>query len=557
MAEVPVGLRAALALLEELTYGGAHPLSSDAWLDLETRSVFCPLAGRQGLGDAAVRALRYSPHTGFEGAIACPPFSNDHKIPQDLARMGSLWYLVAADHVLGCTLSAESRQERFADNLEGFFASARSPRHAFWSCPMDTGIGATNLLFASEYFIQLNSSSAPAVRIRGLRDHFGSMAEEFLSLIEERSPTLNNNHHLMNCVSRTLLTCLGDDAAKLDLDLRVLAEEIPRHFDKDGFLAEGSTWYHAFVHQALNFALGVLQAYHPGNPSVAALAAMIGVVKPVPGGLIAGRELLLIGDADGSTYGPCIVAGVEEGPGAWRLNLVRRFPSAEEGGSVVWAERGGVALRLWAAEPEALVAPASLEPSWTWDVKERTRAGLRLITWRLHPAVASPPQRPEAEHLSGFGLILVSLGPVKVVIRTLPDMSRGALGHYHQDVGAVYVAVGDRWLSTDPGVVTYTGDLSLRARLRGATAHPTLIPAINQAAQPTGPFSASQSHLQERIVWGESCWRISHSVGADSYYLLVRTTRAGGLVMRRWTRSSRCNVPELAPEPSSYGYRIR
>jgi hypothetical protein len=544
-------LARALARVAELVYAGAVPLSSDVWLDLNANALFCPVwSATEPDGGPGRGVLRSSPIAGLEESLPASPFRNDRKIPQDLARLTTLWYLVAADS--GATDQAvRRRQARFRDHLRTFFARATSARHAFWSCPMDAGIGATTLLVSSGHFIRLDPGSPEAADLRAIADRWCSRALAFVTTFDERTPTLNNNHHLLNRISSALLAGLSSDRGAFDTEARRLEEELGHHFDADGLLTEGSTWYHAFVHDALRFAVDLLGAAHPGHRFLSALRARVDALANATAIFAVGGRLLLIGDADGAVYGPNIALQCLPSPsGAERIAIVRR-PGAP--GDHRWARREGnvVVVSGRATEIEDTSDPPPAEAVAT---SVRRRGRLLLVATRLpaHPRCADGTLR--VRHLPGFGAVVMDHGTRKIVVRTVPQAPPSALGHFHLDVGSIYVALDGRWLIPDPGVVTYTGDLALRDRLRRSALHSTIIPDERQPIQPTGPFSAARVPLGERVVSHGRGVRVEHAAGDDAYHLSARLAR-GRITVRQWTLSPRRNVPQQASSPSSYGYR--
>lgn len=549
-------LRDALGRLEELVLEGAHPLSSDDWLDLDEGAVFSPLGTSPAAGPPR-RRLRGAPLAGLEDALACAPYRGDRKIPQDLARLGALWILVAADAQRPPSSDPRARQAAFLAYVEAFFAGASSREHAFWSCPMDAGIGATTLLLASEHFVGLDRGSPEAAALRALRDRLCSQALALVTLLDERTPVLNNNHHLLNRISAAILAGLSDDRAAFERSLAALVGEVGEHFDDEGVLAEGSSWYHAFVHHALRLAADLLAAFHPAHAGVAALGARVARLRDLSALLSAGDELLLVGDADGAVYGPNVAVSVVAGPiGAARLRLVRRHP-APAGREGTYARREGDEVVVLGRALACDAAPGrSPCTDGSVPVALRRRGDLTLLTTRATAAASA--DRLELEHLAGFGVLVVSCGTVKVVVRTVPRTDARPLGHFHLDVGSVFVAQGGRWRVADPGVVTYTGDPGLRARLRGAAAHPTLIPDARQPIRPTGPFSAAPgAPLAEELVRSNRRVEVRHRAGTDAYHASVRLSRGGRITVRQWTRAPLQNVPAATESAVSYGYLIR
>jgi hypothetical protein len=538
----------ALARLEELVYAGAVPVSSDVWLDLRTGAVFSPLPSPAGRPVARPRpSLQVAPMCGLEEAIAVPPFRNDRKIPQDVARLTTLWLLAAADAHLAGDEPPRARQARFLAHVEAFFAGAASPRHAFWACPMDTGIGATNLLLTAEYFVRLDATSPEAAALRSLRDCWCSRALRYIRWFDERTPTLNNNHHLLNRISSALLAGASDDARLGEASLRELHDELGHHFDEDGLLAEGSTWYHAFVHDALRLAVDILSAVRRGDPAVEALRRRVEALRDVGELLSAAGELLLVGDADGATGGPDVAIALADRPdGSRRFSLVRRPATLLRAGDgpghagVISCGVREVDARRAAGDEGAPIALLR-------------RGALTWTTTRLRGAADAGVT---VRHLPGFGAVLVSHGRNRVVFRTAPARPPPALGHFHLDLGSTYVAASDGWLNVDPGVLTYTGDPACRVRLRAAAAHPTLVPDERQLVIPTGLFSAAARDVRERIIRDVRGVRIEHAADGDSYFLSARVTRGGLLIVRQWTRSPRHNLPRLTRAATSYGYLV-
>jgi hypothetical protein len=159
-------------------------------------------------------------------------------------------------------------------------------------------------------------------------------------------------------------------------------------------------------------------------------------------------------------------------------------------------------------------------------------------------------------HLAAFGAVVAVHGAATVVLRTVPHGTSRALGHCHQDLASVYVASGGRWVQSDPGVSTYTGDLRSRAALRAAGAHPTLVPDDRQWLRPTGPFSGEARPVTERVTRTPRGIRVEHAFQGDRYFLSLRLARDGQLVVRQWTRAARRNDFTLAGSGTSYGYRV-
>lgn len=544
-------LRLALWRAAALVYGGAHPVSSDAWLDLSTGAVFCPVWPRGAPPVPPVAALRRSPTSTLSEVIACPPFTGDRKIPQDVGRLSDLWLLVAADLAPPAAAPPEApraRQARLRDHLQAFFAGATSPAHAVWLCPMDAGIGATNLLFATEHFVGLEPASPEAAALRALRDRVSALALRYVTRLDERTPILENNHHLMNLASAALLLGVCERDGRFPAALAALERALARHFGEDGLLREGSTWYHGFVHAALTFVADVLAAYRPDDRAVSDLRERVARLPDARRDFAAGPELLLVGDADGAVYGPSVAFALSDAGGFDRLSVLRRLPGP---GPHARRATAGVVVTCRAEEVPWSAPPASARIS----TRTHRRRGRAWVTTRLEPA--APAAAPwEVRHLAGFGAVILTAGTHRVLVRTLPGPGAAALGHVHLDLGAVYLGCAEGWLRADPGVVTYTGDPALRARMRSAAAHPTVIPDERQHVRPSGPFSASRAAVTERIHRAPGRVMIEHEVAGDVYWVSARCAAGGAITVRQGTASPRHQLSfPLAPTPSNYGYR--
>ncbi len=351
----------------------------------------------------------------------------DVKIPWDLSCFQYLLWL--AEGAIFDPDNAARYHDRFGEIVTDWVANNPPAYGVNWTCPMEVGIRAINLLVSFVVFAaELDESTCKTV-IRSLAAH-----GEFIARFPEVSD-VSGNHFLADLAGEVICRALTADyaGAAFNRSVRAFVEEAERQFEADGCQLERAPIYHRLCLDLLAVVLAL--AIRCGHPDAAILGRIldrgVNFCRAVGS---ASRKLPIIGDCDSCQ----ILLLLDD---ARDYTGLEQFAAAlETGTSEVSSD---FAHWLLALSDRELLAPFA-SPSTATNV---------IATNDLS------------------GLLSARHGDLVVVMRVGAQGLKGRAPHDHDDALSIWLSKGDRDLLTEEGCHSYTLDPAIRERYIGSRAH--------------------------------------------------------------------------------------
>lgn len=361
----------------------------------------------------------------------------DPKVPYELSRFHHgvalcLAYRLTGEAAYAAEFAAQFRHwwER---NPYGFGVN--------WTCTMDVGIRAANLLLA--YHL---AGGAPALGARFTALFERCMLEHgrYIAANLENHAEHNSNHYLGDLAGLFYIGLLCPELPQagrwLALAQAELEREMQRQVYPDGVDFEASTCYHRLVLEFFLYPvlLGRRSGRSFSTPYLQQLARMLAVTRAL---LKPNSRVPQIGDNDSG-----------------RLHcLAMRHPLDHGYLSDVGA--------LLLGEPRLRRAGA-LDPEAAWLCG--------ADAWQRWEQLAPAPAAEDAAFPDG-GLYLLRRGDDLLCVAVCPNGQGGNGGHAHNDKLSFELVWDGQDLIVDPGTYLYTRDVTWRDRFRSTAYHNTLM----------------------------------------------------------------------------------
>jgi hypothetical protein len=387
------------------------------------------------------------------------------------------WALGRGDQwiALACGAALDERRgdeltDALSSSVKDFVASNPVGFGAHWTCAMEAGLRAWNLVLAL-WILALRGRALDVDLAADAARLLVSTGRFVLAHLEDDT-AVPNNHLAADWLG--LLACAEGlpewpEAARwralaLDGLRRAVAEQV--HADGTSF--EGSVPYQRLATEI--FASAALLALAARSPlGHLYVRRLVGLFRATRGLLAESGELPQIGDNDSGRA----------------LALRERGPT-----------EGGYLLPLGAA---LLRDPALLV--------ERGTAGAVEVAWLLGPGAlawleqARPAPRPGSASFPRGGFHALRRGGLELFVSCGANGQRGVGGHSHNDKLAVELFARGRRVVCDPGSPTYTGDPELRNLFRATAAHATVtVDGLEQAPIPADRLFALPEAALARVL---------------------------------------------------------
>lgn len=367
--------------------------------------------------------------------------ASDPKYAWAMGRLEEVVHLACG--ALLCRPADPTKARSFANAaLDRMVDFAQAPRGVQWSCAMEVALRAANMaialrLLAGDPALELRPGALLEI-LRSLSLHVA-----WVQLHLEDTGAVSNNHlvadHVGILTVAALLPGLPGARATARRSSRALAAAILEQTLEDGFSFEGSTGYHRLALEL--FLLGDLCATTAGVPLPARqrerLAQMFEATKAIVDG--EGRAPR-IGDDDS---GRCLPFYPRD--------------SLDHG----WLLPIGAALF---DRPDWKLGRVSPELLWLLGVGGAKKAS--------EMERAAPPAQGS---LREAGIYALRSKRVDAWVACGPNGTGGLGTHGHNDKLSIEVRIDGALVIADPGSGSYTGDPSLRNKLRGTAAHSTVV----------------------------------------------------------------------------------
>ncbi|HEY0839605.1 MAG TPA: alginate lyase family protein, partial [Vulgatibacter sp.] len=421
--------------------------------------------------------------------------------PPDPKRQWVVGRLEEAVHLAcGAALLRETEPARAASfaraSLDRMVDFAQAPRGIQWACAMEVSLRAANMAIALRL---LAADPVAEARPLALLEILRSIALHVAWVPRhlEDDGAIPNNHLVADWTGMLVVAALlprlpGAGAWALRAS-RGLSRELSRQVLPDGFSFEGSVGYHRLALEL--FTLGELCARAAGAPIDAE----------------ARRRLARMYRATLELHDPSAPAP--------------RFGDDDSGRAIPFGPRPfgelGWILALGAAslgmDELGVEAPGS-EVYWLLGARAAARHRARR-----------KPAAPKADASLPHAGIYVLRSPRTIcAISCGPNGTAGLGTHGHNDKLSFELRVDGRPVVVDPGSGSYTGDPTLRNRLRGTAAHSTVrVDGGEQQAIPSSRLFALPEQARARCVSFESERSFARFVGEHLGY------RSVGVVHRR------------------------
>jgi len=365
-----------------------------------------------------------------------------------------------------------------------------------WTCAMDVGLRAVNLLLGWDLFraqgvrfdAAFEAELAAAARAHG----------QYVFRYLEWHETYRANHYLADLCGLAFIAAYLPEAEEskswLGFAADELEAEILRQFTPDGACFEGSTVYHRLSAEMAVYTAALLAG--AGRPlSEEAQGRLAATLRFAAAVTLPSGRMIQIGDSDS---GRMVRAAPLCDPGA--DGPVERELDPSE---LLAAGRG-----LFATLPDGLPAPLAAA-GFATALVEALAAGTRfnVAAPPLPPVPAQPAETvpagrvtrivpPDPTALDGleqiafaeFGLYLWRGPRALIAVRCGPVGQNGRGGHAHNDQLAVEIEIDGVPWARDPGSYVYTSDLAARDRYRSVLAHFAPRRGAEEPARMLAPF---------------------------------------------------------------------
>ncbi len=456
-------------------------------------------------------------YTQIEGGIEP---GTDIKVPWELGRMQHLPQLAWA---YGLAKSGESEQNLADRHLREFrnqildFVAANPPQFGVnWRCTMDVAIRIANWLVAYDLFRAFGAKFNPefdAVFINSIRDHGRHIVANL-----EWDERIRANHYLADLAGLLFVSAfLSQDrqtACWLEFAVREYLNEVSLQFTEDGANFEASTAYHRLSAEMVAYSTALIQAL-PAE-KVESLHTTERCTR-----FHSGPHVVPPGWSEFVSRCRTRLPEITVFP-EWyikRLRGMADFTCAVSSNTERIVQIGdndsGRFLKLWPSMRPTIAAAENDDDSklLTEDYLDH-RHLVAAISGLLGTGLAGnvyEPFRGEYEAIQaiggkpalfktaesalrqsdapisttfdfpGFGLYLITQGPLRALFRCGPVGQHGNGGHAHNDQLSFELWYKNDPLFVDPGTYVYTPDWEERNRFRSTAMHNTLaIPGVEQ-----------------------------------------------------------------------------
>lgn len=376
-------------------------------------------------------------HNDMQPVAGRPP-GTDVKYPYELSRFHHAPILGMAYHLTG-----EGRYARaLVDQFTHWYRANPYGYGVNWTCAMDVGIRAANLLSGFHLCLPALEAEAVCRLYRSMHEHGLYIAENL-----ENRAGFNSNHYLADLVGLYYIGLLCPElpraATWLEFATRELEREIQRQTYPDGMDFEASVSYHRLTLEF--FFYPALLGRRNGRPFSSAyldrlhrmFAFTRGVLKP-------GGTVPQIGDNDSG-----------------RLHMFQPRPDLDHTYLLHLAA-------LFFADSEFKMTE-ELDPEAAWIMGPAAIA--RWQDLRVRRDSPPPAAFPDA------GIYVLRAGRDYMCLSCGPNGQAGNGGHAHNDKLSFELTVAGHDCVVDPGTFTYTRWPEWRNRFRGTAAHNTLMVA--------------------------------------------------------------------------------
>lgn len=437
-------------------------------------------------------AWQWDPVAGFEWdanassssqlALSLYVQDADIKRPWELARFQHFLRWIEACHSTGSNLDVVG--ERFHEWVEDFISKNPQGQGVHWVNAMEVSIRAINWMVIADLLSAEDIDLHPKLHSE-IRNHINFVYNHL-----ERKEGLGNNHYLANLIGLLFGRIYYPDWKELqNLESEIISEfdaEAQKQFKTDGGNFEGSIYYHKLSTEILILGTACVSHLRSAehlkplhNTTQKAIEFLQGVIKP-------NLELPDFGDNDGGSILNFFPQGhwkkaseASESYDGWRVPDEEEnvFIENTKDASAVIRLAEGLSGKRYLLEGSLVNAinQIALDGKGYTPIQKIERGlpakGKYQSDWVI-PFEEIDLSAVERSYYPQTGLIVYKSEEFYLAMSMLERKgSHRYRGHFHNDELSIVLWVKGKSIVSDPGTVTYTGDMDLRNFLRSSRAH--------------------------------------------------------------------------------------